>query len=354
MAIDLLIFDMDGVLIDVSNSYRQTILRSIELYLKLGLGFEKVERLVTEEEVSLFKLVGGFNNDWDLTSGILLYLISLSGLPPCKNRKHFIRIQDVVSFLQERSKGFPRDIERLHDEYKNNLNPFLKKVKGYKGGLKGVRLALKHSWEGWLYHQGDLNQENLVQRIFQEVYLGDKFPSYYHLPLLFYHGKGLYLKERLLFPRRILSRLRRKIPMGIASGRPRAEAELALKRFRIEPYFDYMVTFESCREEEERFYLSTGKRKSFSKPHPYSLFRVIEEAGLFSPRCAYVGDSVDDMRAAQEAKKKLRILAIGYIGSSSQKRLSRESLLQAGADFVISQPEHLLRWMDENERGWET
>lgn len=348
MAIDLLIFDMDGVLIDVSDSYRQTILKTIELYLKLGLGFKNGKKFITKEEVTLFKLVGGFNNDWDLTSGILLYLISLSGLPPCKRKKPFHHIQDVVSFLQEETKEFPKDIGQLLYEFKNDLHPFLEKVKYYKGGLKGIRLALKHSWEGWLYHQGDLNQENLVQRLFQEVYLGEKFTFYYHLPLLFYRGKGLYLKEKLLFPRRILSSLHQKVVMGIASGRPRGEAELALKRFRIDSYFDQVVTLDDCREEEERAYLSTGKRKSFSKPHPYPLFRVIEGTGLSSPRCAYVGDSVDDVRAAQEAKKKFKMLAIGYIGSSSQKRLSRESLLQAGADVVIHKPEQLLRWMNKN------
>ncbi len=346
MKVDLLIFDMDGVLIDVSRSYRQTIRKTTGLYLKSVLGFENGEKWVTEEEVSLFKMAGGFNNDWDLTSGILLYLVSLSGLPPCKTRERFLHIQEAISSLREKSGRFPKDKNRLH--FKRDFDTFLKKVKFYQGGLKGVRLALKNSWEGWVYHQGDLNQQNLVKRIFQEVYLGEKFASYYHLPNLFYHGKGLYLKERLLFPRRILSSLHRKMRMGIASGRPRLEAELALKRFQIDPYFYSVVTLDECRKEEERSYLLTRRRKSLSKPHPYSLFRVIEESGLSSPRCAYVGDSVDDMMAAQRAKKKVRMWAIGFIASWSKKRLSKESLLQAGADLVFTKPEHLVRWIGKD------
>ncbi|MBM4278937.1 MAG: TIGR01548 family HAD-type hydrolase, partial [Deltaproteobacteria bacterium] len=35
---DLLIFDMDGVLIDVSRSYRKTIQQTIHIYLKHCLG----------------------------------------------------------------------------------------------------------------------------------------------------------------------------------------------------------------------------------------------------------------------------------------------------------------------------
>ncbi len=84
---------------------------------------------------------------------------------------------------------------------KKNLPPFIRKVKLAGGGLKGVRKALKGSWEGWVYGDGDLNQENVVKRIFQEVYLGKKFTSCYHLPPLFYKKQGLYLQERLIIPK---------------------------------------------------------------------------------------------------------------------------------------------------------
>ena len=42
--------------------------------------------------------------------------------------------------------------------------------------MKGVRRALKNSWDGWVYRYGEIDQENVVKRIFQEVYLGEKFP----------------------------------------------------------------------------------------------------------------------------------------------------------------------------------
>ncbi len=77
---DVLIFDMDGVLIDVSGSYRKTIQRTIQIYLETCLGFARNRgSWITNEEISLFKSAGGFNNDWDLTSGLLLFLLSTSG-----------------------------------------------------------------------------------------------------------------------------------------------------------------------------------------------------------------------------------------------------------------------------------
>jgi len=338
---DLLIFDMDGVLIDVSRSYRETIQRTVRIYLETCLGFERGKRrIVTKEDISLFKSVGGFNNDWDLTSGLLLYLLSISGFSPSSKRKHFSSIEKVILYLKKTSSKFcPKKASRFK---KKRLSRFLEKVRVLGGGLQGIRRALGDSWDGWVYGSGDLDQENLVKRIFQEVYLGRQFSSYYHLQPLFYRGQGLYLHERLLIPRRILSSLRKKLRMGIASGRPRFEAALALKRFHLLPYFDSVVTLDECVEEETRIFRSTGRRMSCLKPHAYSLLRVIQEIGIPHPKCGYVGDVVDDMLAAQAIKKKLRIVAIGFLSGRSKLKALKESLSRAGADIILRSPDELL------------
>jgi len=336
---DVLIFDMDGVLIDVSNSYRKTIQQTICIYLEDCLGIKG--NLVTDEEISLFKSVSGFNSDWDLTSGLLLYLLSISGIPPLLKRQKFSFIEEVVPYLQEKSSRF---LQKTPIQLKRkSLSAFLEKVKASGAGLKGVRRALKNSWEGWVYRSGDLNGENLVKRIFQEILLGEKFTSYYHLPRLFYRGKGLYQQERLLIPRKIISLLRKKIRMGIASGRPRFEAELALNCFHLLPYFDSVVTLDECEKEELRILHSTGKKVKLSKPHPYSILRTVREIGIHNPQCAYVGDVVDDMLAAKAAKKELSILAIGFLSGRRNRKIMKKSLLHAGADLLIENPKELLQ-----------
>jgi hypothetical protein len=132
---DILIFDMDGVLIDVSKSYRKTIQRTIQIYLESCLEFERRRRgWITDEEISLFKSVGGFNNDWDLTSGLLLYLLSTSGISPLPKRKKFSSIPGVVSYLKTKSSMFHRKTPiRLK---RKQLLSFLEKVKS-KGGAEG-------------------------------------------------------------------------------------------------------------------------------------------------------------------------------------------------------------------------
>jgi HAD superfamily hydrolase (TIGR01548 family) len=342
MNLDLLIFDMDGVLVDVSKSYRKTIRRTVQTYLESCLGFQKKGRKgwITDEEISLFKSAGGFNNDWDLTSGLLLYLLSTSGIRPLPRRKRFSSIPEAVSYLRTESFPFRRKISIRPK--RRELLSFLEKVSSKGGGLRGLRRILKTAWEGWVYSVGYPDGENLVKRIFQEVYLGRMFSRRYHLRPIFYKGKGLYLQERILIPRKILSTLRKRARMGIASGRPGFEAELALRRLHLHPYFDSVVTLNECEAEENRIFLSTGKRIECSKPRPYSILKVVEEIGIPDPHCAYVGDVADDVLAARAAKRYLQMLSVGFVRGHGNKKIARESMKRAGADLVIENPKQLL------------
>jgi HAD superfamily hydrolase (TIGR01548 family) len=58
----LLIFDMDGVLVDVTESYRETIAATIEHF---------TGARPTNEQIQQFKNQGGFNDDWQLTHHII-------------------------------------------------------------------------------------------------------------------------------------------------------------------------------------------------------------------------------------------------------------------------------------------
>ena len=56
------LFDMDGVLVDVGQSYRTAIQKTAEFFTK---------QEVTKEQIQEFKMKGGFNDDWDLTQAII-------------------------------------------------------------------------------------------------------------------------------------------------------------------------------------------------------------------------------------------------------------------------------------------
>jgi phosphoglycolate phosphatase-like HAD superfamily hydrolase len=318
----------------------------VQIYLETCLSFKrKSVPLITGEHISSFKMAGGFNNDWDLTSGLLLFLISISGLPPLSSRKSLDSIEEVSQYLRSRSSGFCSTL--TGQTLQNHFSRFVREVMSCGGGLKGIHRALrknqKASWAGWIYHSGEIHTANVVKRIFQEIYLGRTFVRHYSLRRLFYHGQGDYLREKPLIPRRILSALHKRVRMGIASGRPRIEAELALKRFQIDRYFDPIVTLDECAAEETRLFRITGKKVKRTKPHPYPLLRVIREMGFLHPRSAYVGDVVDDMQAARNAGRKNPVVPIGFVFRQTKEKSLTESLKKAGAHYVIQQPKDLLR-----------
>jgi HAD superfamily phosphatase len=341
LQLDALIFDMDGVLVDVTRSYRRTIQETVAVYLETVLGFRRdVREIVTAEEIAFFKSAGGFNNDWDLTTGMLSYLLSLSGLPALPRRKSFSTADDTVSFLRKEAGGTAATMAEL--DRGKRIPAFMGKVKSRGGGLKGIRDVLGASREGWIYHTGDLGSANLVQRIFQECYLGDRFEKTHNLKPCFHAGHGLYREETLIIPRKVLAWLRKRLSLAIATGRPRLEAELALDRLRIKSYFSSVVTLDECTAEEERFRRERGRRIPCSKPSPYSLLRAIAELGLDTPRCGYVGDTVDDMRAGAAAAKQADVTPIGFVADPGGGKERKNDLFRAGADHVIEAPEELL------------
>src|SRR5271170_4996373 len=58
----ILVFDMDGVLVDVSESYRESIQQTVEHF---------TTRRVTREAIQEWKNRGGWNDDWALSTAMI-------------------------------------------------------------------------------------------------------------------------------------------------------------------------------------------------------------------------------------------------------------------------------------------
>lgn len=84
---DTLIFDMDGVLVDVSSSYRTTVQKTFEYFAK---------EQITLDEISAAKNLGGLNNDWDLTE----YLLNQKGISV--DRKKLVDVFEKIYFDEGR------------------------------------------------------------------------------------------------------------------------------------------------------------------------------------------------------------------------------------------------------------
>ena len=180
MSKPLLVFDMDGVLVDVSESYRETIAQTVEHFTGAPVPRERIQE---------HKNQGGWNDDWKLSH----HMVTEAGV-------------DV---------------------------PF-----------------------------------EYVKEHFQKLFLG-----------------GLIEREKWIARPGTLERLAENFQLAVFTGRPREEAHLSLDRFAPEIAFNPLIAMEDVVQH---------------KPDPEGLLRIVAECG--APQAFYIGDTVDDARAARAAK----------------------------------------------------
>ena len=103
----VLVFDMDGVLVDVSDSYRETIIRTVGHF---------TGKPVTRELIQGYKNQGGWNNDWALSQKICRDLGCEVEYPAIVKHFNFVFLDEG---LIHRERWLPKDgmLERLSEKY---------------------------------------------------------------------------------------------------------------------------------------------------------------------------------------------------------------------------------------------
>ena len=309
---------MDGVLIDVSRSYRATVRQTAKLFFKNAPSSEKLpEPLFPLTDLAAVKQSGGLNNDWDLSCLVINLLFNLIEKPPVYERKDpWDRYQETISqcnvtALAEFLRSTPKPLSTLLRRVGESKNSFIY-------GL----------------YAGDVGSGNIIKQIFQEVYLGQGlFEATYGLPPKLYLGEGYNHREQLLIDKSILEELAVNNILAIATGRPRAEADYPLDHFDLRKYFSEILTLEDCLEEEERVSKKEGKKVSLSKPDPFMLDAIAADQKNLVTGYFYIGDMPDDMSAAKRSETGYK--GIGLIMSAPDKASLKKELLRAGADYII-------------------
>ncbi len=314
----LIVFDMDGVLIDVSGSYRETVRKAARLFFAGAKGFESLpDPLFPLTDLASLKQTGGLNNDWDLTALTLHLLFAQvktnaapSSAPDVSSYEETIRhcdVSDLALFL----KTSARPLTELLERHGRRNEPFVARC-----------------------YRGDVGTGNVIKQIFQEIYLGPSlFRKHYDQEPRFWTEEGLIHRETLLIDPALLAALARDHILAIATGRPLAEADFPLDRFDLRKYFRTVITLDDSLREEERIFRESGKRVSLKKPDPYMLDRIPGLIGKPFNDCYYLGDMPDDMQAARASKTGYK--GVGVTVSSAEPEILRRDLLQAGADHII-------------------
>jgi HAD superfamily phosphatase len=117
----VLVFDMDGVLVDVRESYRETIVQTVEHF---------SGRRITRDLIQNYKSQGGWNNDWALSHRILRDIgvqVEYSEVVEQFNRL-FMGEEGVDGLIRrEQWIGEPGLFERLSERY--NLSIFTGRIR---------------------------------------------------------------------------------------------------------------------------------------------------------------------------------------------------------------------------------
>jgi phosphoglycolate phosphatase-like HAD superfamily hydrolase len=374
----LVVFDMDGVLVDVSVSYREVVRLSVAAYMRAVLGADSLPgEVVTLADVEEIKKAGGYGNDWDLTSAIIDLLLrryfdapnrplSGQGTPADQARRTRSDVERL-RVIQSMHKSF--DTRTLVAGAKIKPASLLFAEDREAGG--GSERPPDEGQPGcgvkspFIYDDGDVGTGNLVKRIFQELYLGPVlFEEIYGMKAIFDReiagrGKAFIDRERLIPTTAHLVELESLGGLAVATGRPRVEAVYPLKKFVIAHLFKAVVSEDDVAEAEKTH------GRPLRKPDPFSVALAIKRSGLgpaseqaHAPECSafYVGDMPGDMTAGLGAgARPLGFVASGGSADSENdvRGIARHGdlLLQAGAEAVFFDYDELIGYVKNAVRA---
>ena len=312
------LFDMDGVLINTSGSYDEATRITVSDYLCSVLGLKAPCAKPDKAILRAMKQAGGFNNDWDLTRALILRIIhslDLGPAPPSpdawpdqmpnKSCAEVIEQSDLLSFAQ--------DVDKAGGGYANALN------------------LCNPEAESWLLGFGEVRGSNLVERIFQERYLGStNFKEIYRTTPRYYEGSGLIEEEQPILDRSDLIELNSKVPFALVTGRPRKEAMIGLEQFNLRDLFEVVVGLDDALH---------------GKPHPAPVMRALKRLGK-PESFVYVGDMPDDLKAARAASAEMEI-PVKVFGLCAERPEQVAEMVEAGFDEAFSNPRELAARLNE-------
>lgn len=310
--IDYIIFDIDGVLIDVKKSYNEAIKNTVQFVVR-NLIKKDLKYLITDQIILKFRKTGGFNNDTDTSYAIILALLSYQDLQNANLEKFLI---DVAEHADET--GI------------DSVEKYIKKLisnKTFPNYLKNIDKILDY-----LNYPGKVG-DSIVSTVFDEFFYGQElFFKRYKIKSKHYFGKPLIENDRIVITdnttRKIIERFNSKIAM--VSGRSKIAAAYALEnKF-------YLLN------EKNSIFLEDEDRK-FAKPNPYGLKKVIKKINTRND-ILYCGDSVEDLIMARRAEEELNqknlktktsIVFCGIYGCSSNKDELISKFMEKKADIII-------------------
>ena len=253
---DSIIFDCDGVLVDITNSYDQTIVKTTKYVLEtLAKINDSIQ--IDFKIIDGFKSTGGFNDEVDLTYAAILSIVAAKKLK--KDQTEFINlvidnsdstgIKSVETFIKDQT-----DISEIIEQL------------SYPGSHK----------------------DNILYQIFDQLFYGPELYSKLFKNTSKFSESGLIENDVVIFNNDLADKLENKFhkQISMVTGRGKESVKYSLKQLLDK--FDL----------QNSMFLEDEPRE-LAKPNPQSLVNSI--TGMNSKSCLYVGDSMEDFIMAKKA-----------------------------------------------------
>jgi phosphoglycolate phosphatase-like HAD superfamily hydrolase len=289
--VDGIIFDCDGVLVDVTKSYDLAIKKTTALVLEKLTGTKSIP--ITSGIIRGFKETGGFNDEVDLTYAAILSLASARklGADPKRFVSKVIKNADYTGI---------KSVEKFLDKLRVDISDIRKKL-DYPG---------PHS-------------TNPLYQTFDQIFYGPRlyekiFGKKSHLS-----GRGLIENDRVILTMNLAKSLQKKFgkKTAIVTGRGRQSIRYSLKK--LLDSFDLRSSV-----------FLEDKPRNLAKPNPKALLMAI--AGIKSRHCIYVGDSMEDLLMAKKANKLGRKVTFCGICGTGRGAASRKKFFEKnGAPIIL-------------------
>ncbi len=288
---DGIIFDCDGVLVDVSKSYDLAIMRTTAFI--LGKFADAKSIPITTEIIQGFKDTGGFNDEVDLTYAAILSLVAAKKLKA--NPKKFI-----LKVIKNADETGITSVEKFLDTLKVDVSDVRKKL-SYPG---------PHS-------------TNPLYTIFDQIFYGTRLYEKIFRKKSQFSEKGLIENDKVIITKQLIKSLQKKFGKknAIVTGRGRQSIKYSLKE--LLDGFDLRSSV----------FLEDEPRK-LAKPNPMSLLMSL--GGLKAKYCVYVGDSMEDLIMAKRVNKLgKKITFCGIYGTSKSPTSKKKFFEKNGAPIIL-------------------
>ena len=289
--VDGIIFDCDGVLIDITKSYDSTITNTVQYILE---KFAKINDSIRIDHsiIDGFKSTGGFNDEVDLAYAGILSIVAAKKLQ--KDSKSFIN--NVIN--NANSTGII------------SVEKFLEKLVD----ISDIKSILDYPGP---------HETNLLYQIFDQIFYGPELYFKMYGKKSNFSESGLINYDDVIINDSLIKKLQNRFTSKIAlvTGRGKESVNYSLKNM--------LKTFDL----KNSVFLEDESR-SMAKPNPESLIRCI--SGMNSRITLYVGDSMEDFIMAKKATiLGSETIFCGIIGTSKDPEKKLKLFQNNGAVLIL-------------------